>query len=159
MAASLEPKPDEINLLKSADQCEQLLNRLKKHASDQKKIYKSGKKHTLLENVTSHATSNIQSLKTWTAAISKGRQTSDPEIRRSANDLFNNVTLRVGDAEKALDHRLALGRLTREKTKCEITHDRLFPFHEADKDSEVHTPGVFGRRSMRSEPRLVIFTI
>ena len=117
MAPSLEPRHQKIDLIKSADRCEEYLNRLKKHASDRKTEYTSGKKHILLQDVITRTNTNIQSLKAWTAAIGKGRQTSDEEIKASIDAVFGNIVSRVADAREALDHRLRLGLLASEKTK------------------------------------------
>lgn len=117
MAPPLEPPPQQIDLSESADKCERRLDQLKKHATEQKANYKSGKKHRLLEDVIASCNSNIQSLKTWRAAISKGRQTSDESIRASINSVFENIILRVADARSALKHRLGLRRVALDKSK------------------------------------------
>ena len=103
MAPSVEPRHQKIDLIKSADTCEEHL--------------KSGNKHNLLQHVIKPTNTNIQSLKAWTAAIGKGRQTSDEEIKASIDAVFGNIVLRVADAKEALDHRLRLGFLASEKTK------------------------------------------
>lgn len=117
MAPSLEPAQPPINLIKSADRCEQHLNGLRKYASDSKTKYNSGKKKILLEDVITRLNSNIQSLKAWTAAITKGRQTSDEEIKASVNSVFENIVSRVDDAKEALSHRLGLSVFSSDKSK------------------------------------------
>ena len=107
-----------INLIKSADRCEQHLNWLRKYASDSKTNYNSGKKKVLLEDVITRVNSNIQSLKAWTAAITKGRQTSDEEIKASVNSVFENIISRVNDAKEALSHRLGFSVWNSDKSKC-----------------------------------------
>lgn len=120
MAPSLEPAQRPINLIKSADRCEQHLNGLRKYASDSKTKYHSGKKKVLLEDVITRVNSNIQSLKAWTAAITKGRQTSDEEIKASVNSVFENIVSRVDDAKEALSHRLGFSVLNFAKSKCVV---------------------------------------
>lgn len=117
MAPSLEPRRQKIDLIKSADTCEEHLSRLKKHASDLKSKHSSGKKNILLDDVIKRSNTNIQSLKAWTAAIGKGRQTSDEDIKASIDAVFGNIVSRVADSKDALDHRLGLGFLASEKTK------------------------------------------
>ena len=117
MATSPKPSHQEIDLIKSADSCEQHLSQLKKHASDLKAKHTGGKKHALLVDVVGRANTSIQALKTWTAAFSKGRQTSDESIRTSVNAVFGNIESRVTDAKEALDHRLGLGLLASERSK------------------------------------------
>jgi len=123
MAPSLDPPHQKIDLIESADRCERHLNSLRTYASDRRVKHTSGKKHALLEDVITRVNSNIQLLKAWTAAISKGRQTSDETIRSSINEVFDNILLRKADAQKALNHRLALGMLASEKTKYDMTPD------------------------------------
>lgn len=118
MAPSLEPAQRPINLIKSADRCEQHLNGLSKYARDSKTKHNSGKKKVLLEDVITRVSHNIQSLKAWTAAITKGRQTSDEEIKASVNSVFENIVLRVDDAKEALSHRLAFSMWISDKSKC-----------------------------------------
>ena len=120
MAPSLEPAQRPINLIKSADRCEQHLNSLRKYASDSKTKHNSGKKKVLLEDVITRVNSNIQSLKAWTAAITKGRQTSDEEIKASVNSVFENIVSRVDDAKEALRHRLGFSVWNSDKSKCVI---------------------------------------
>ena len=119
MAPSLEPPHPKIDLIESAAKCERHLHSLRQHARDRKVKYTTGKKHTLLEEVITRSNSNIQSLKAWTAAISRGRQTSDESIRASINAVFENIVSRKKDAQKALDHRLAL-KFSLEKFKYDI---------------------------------------
>lgn len=108
MAPSLESSQQKIDLIESAVKCERRLDSLRQHARDLKVKYTSGKKHALLEEVITRSNSNIQSLKNWTAAISRGRQTSDDSIRANIDAVFENILSRKKDAQKALDHRLAL---------------------------------------------------
>lgn len=63
MASSLEPAQRPINLIESADRCEQHLNSSKKYANNSKTKHNSGKKKVLLEDVITSVNSNIQSLK------------------------------------------------------------------------------------------------
>lgn len=118
MAPSLEPPQRPINLIESADKCEQHLNWLMKYASDSKANHNSGKKRVLLEDVITRVHSNIYSLKTWTIAITKGRQTSDEEIKASVKAVFENIVSRVDDAREALSHRLGFSLWTSDKSKC-----------------------------------------
>ena len=118
MAPSLEPAKQPINLIESADRCEQHLNSLRKYASDGKTKHNSGKKKVLLEDVITRVNSNIQSLKAWTAAITKGRQTSDEEIKASVNAVFENIVSRVADAKEALSRRLGFSMWNSDKSKC-----------------------------------------
>ena len=108
MAPALESSRPKIDLIESAVKCERHLDNLRQYARDRKAKYTTGKKHALLEEVITRSNSNIQSLKAWTAAISRGRQTSDENIRASINAVFENILSRKKDAQKALDHRLAL---------------------------------------------------
>ena len=108
MAPSLESHHPKIDLIESAVKCERRLDGLRQYARDRKVKYTSGKKHAVLEEVITRSNSNIQSLKAWTAAISRGRQTSDENIRASIHAVFENIVSRKKDAQKALDHRLAL---------------------------------------------------
>lgn len=117
MAPSPKPGQHPINLIDSANKCEKDLNRLRKHASD-RKTKQNGAKKILLEEVITRVNSNIQSLKNWTAAIAKGRQTQDEERKASVDAVFNNIELRVKDAEKALDHRLDFALLASKKSRC-----------------------------------------
>lgn len=117
MARPLEPSSQQINLSESADKCERRLDQLKKHATEQKANYRSGKKHRLLGDVIASCNSNIQSLKAWRAAISKGRQTSDESIRASIDSVFENIIARVADAKAALKHRLGLSFVAFDKSK------------------------------------------
>ena len=117
MEASLEPPHEKIDLIKSADTCEDHLNRLKRYASDLTSQYPSGKKNVLLKDVVARSNTSVQSLKAWAAAIGKGRQTSDEAIKASIDAVFGNIILRVANAREALDHRLRLGLLASEKTK------------------------------------------
>lgn len=110
-----------IDLIESADRCQRRLDRLRAHASDRKVKHTSGKKHALLEDVITRLNSNIQLLKAWTAAISKGRQTSDEKIRSSINEVFENIVSRKEKAQKALDGRLARGWLASERSKYDTT--------------------------------------
>lgn len=121
MATSPQPSHERIDLIKSADRCEQHLNYLRKHASDLKIKHAKGKKHDLLKDVITRGNVNIQSLKAWTAAVSKGRQTSDESIRASVNAVFENIVARVADAKEALDHRLGLRLLVSQKSKYVMT--------------------------------------
>lgn len=123
MPPSLEPPRQEIDLIESADRCERYLNHLRTHATDRKVKHTSGKKHALLEDVITRLNSNIQLLKAWTAAISKGRQTSDEAIRSSINQVFEYIVSRKEDAQKALDDRLTLGLLASKKSKYDTTPD------------------------------------
>lgn len=118
MEFSLEPAQRPINLIKSADRCEQHLDGLRTYASDSKIKYNSGKKKILLEDVIARLNSNIKSLKAWTAAITKGRQTSDEEIKTSVNAVFENIISRVNDAKGALSHRLGFSVWNSDKSKC-----------------------------------------
>lgn len=118
MAPSLESPHPKIDLIESAVKCERQLDSLRKYAHDRKDKY-TGKKHALLLEVITRSNSNIQSLKAWTAAISRGRQTSDENIRASINAVFENIVSRKKDAQKALDHRLAL-KISLEKRKYDI---------------------------------------
>lgn len=118
MAPSLEPAQRPINLIESADRCEQHLNMLRKYASDRKAKHSSGKKRVLLQDVIIRVNSNIQSLKTWTIAITKGRQTSDEEIKASVKAVFENIVFRVDDAKEALSRRLGFSFLSSDKSKC-----------------------------------------
>ncbi|KAL8794605.1 MAG: hypothetical protein Q9195_002801 [Heterodermia aff. obscurata] len=122
MAPSLESSNPKIDLIESAVKCELRLDSLRQHARDLKVKHTSGKKHALLEEVITRSNSNIQSLKAWTAAISRGRQTSDESIRASINEVFENILSRKKDAQKALDHRLALV-FALEKYKKEAVED------------------------------------
>jgi len=144
MAPSLEPPRQKIDLIESADKCGDHLDHLRKHASDRKVKHASGKKHALLEDVITRVNSNIRLLKAWTAAISKGRQTSDETIRSSINDVFENIVSRKVDAQRALDHRLALGLLASEKSKYGITPDPTQIV--ADLEIGKQTSNVSGRR-------------
>ena len=117
MEPPLEPPRQRIDLIKSADRCEQHLNSLKRHATDLKIKHSSGKKHVLLKEIITRSNASIQSLKAWTAAIRKGRQTSDENIRASVNAVFGNIVSRVADARDALDHRLGLSFMASEKSK------------------------------------------
>ena len=146
----MEPRHQKIDLIKSADTCEEHLNRLKKHASDLKTQYTIGKKHILLEDVVTRSNTHIQSLKAWTAAIGKGRQTSDEEIKASIDAVFGNIVSRVADAKEALDHRLRLGLWASEKTKYAITQARLCTQALADIAVEKQTVNVFTKHSTRS---------
>lgn len=121
MAPSLEPPRQKIDLIESADRCERHLNRLRTYASDRKVKHTSGKKHALLEDVITRVNSNIQLLKAWTAAIRKGRQTSDETIRSSINEVFENIVSRKAKAQKALDDRLGRGLLASERSKYDTT--------------------------------------
>ena len=113
------PQPGQpIDLIETANRCEQHLNQLRKYASNSKTKHNSAKKKTLLENVITRVNDNIQSLKTWTAAIAKGRQTTDEGKKASVNAVFNNIESRVKDAEKALSHRLEFPIWTSDKSKC-----------------------------------------
>ena len=127
MAPALGTPHQTIDLIQSAATCERHLNNLRQHARNHKVKYTSGKKHALLEDVITRSNSNIQSLKAWTAAITKGRQTSDESIKASINAVFDNIVLRKKDAQKALDHRLELGLLATDKSKC----DPVFPSRAA----------------------------
>lgn len=118
MAPSLEPAQQPINLIKSADRCEQHLSSLRKYASDSKKKHNSGKKKVILEDVIARLNSNIQSLKAWTAAITKGRQTSEEEIKASINAVFENIISRAADAKEALSRRLDFSSWKLDKSKC-----------------------------------------
>lgn len=118
MAPSLEPPQRPINLIESADRCEQHLDWLRKYASDSKAKHNNGKKRVLLKDVITRVNSNIQSLKTWTIAITKGRQTSDEEIKASVKAVFENIVSRVDDARKALSHRLGFSMWTSDKSKA-----------------------------------------
>ena len=120
MAPSLKPAQQPIDLIKSADRCEQHLNGLRTYASDSKTKHNIGKKKILLEDVIIRVNGNIQSLKTWTAAIAKGRQTSDEEIKASINSVFENIVSRVHDAQKALSRRLGFSIWTSDKSKCVV---------------------------------------
>ena len=124
MAPSLKPGQHPINLIESARKCEKDLNRLRKHASD-RKTKQNGAKKALLEDVITRVNSNIQSLKNWTAAIAKGTQTQDEERKASVNAVFNNIELRVKDAEKALNHRLGFTLLPSKKSRCVSLQDCL----------------------------------
>ena len=117
MAPSSELRRPKVDLIKSADTCREILNRLKEHASDRKSVYTSGKKHIILQDVITRTSTNILSLKAWTAAIGKGRQTSDEEIKASIDAVFGIIVSSIADAREALDHRLRLGPLTSEKTR------------------------------------------
>lgn len=144
MAPHLEPHRQAIDLIESADNCERHLNRLRTHASGRKVKHTSGKKHALLEDVITRVNSNIQLLKAWTAAISKGRQTSDEAIRSSINDFFESIVLRKKDARKALDDRLALGLLASKKSKYDTTPDSTQ--NVADLGTGKQSSNVSGRR-------------
>ena len=109
----------QIDLIESADRCVRHLGRLRKRADDLKSKYTSGKKKDL-EYVIGCADSNIGSLKAWTAAFHRGRQTSDQNIRASTNAVFDNIISCVADAKKVLDHRLGLHRWAR-KSKYDMT--------------------------------------
>ena len=117
MALPSESSPEPIDLSESAKKCERRLDHLRKHATEQKTIITSGKKHRLLEDIIASCNTHIQSLKAWRAAINKGRQTSDESIRDSINFFFENIISRVADAQAALKHRLGLSRYALDKSK------------------------------------------
>ena len=114
MATTLEPREQLIRLIESA---EQSLNRLKKHASDSKAKHSSAEEKLLLDDVIKRVNSNIASLKAWTAAINKGRQTSDTEIIATINSIFDRILSCVAEATERLNHRLGLSILRR-GSKC-----------------------------------------
>ena len=118
MAPSLKPARRPIDLLDSAERCRQHLDSLREYAKDSRAKHSSGEKKLVLDEVIARVNSNIQALKAWTAAIHKGRQTADEEIKTSVNAVFDNIVPRVHDARKALSHRLKLSRLGSNKSKC-----------------------------------------
>ena len=126
MAPSPQPGQRPINLTETADRCEQHLDHLRRHASDSKRKHNSAKKKELLEGVITRVTGNIQSLKSWIAAIAKGRQTADEEKKASINAIFNEIITRVEDAEKALDHKLELRMWTFRKSECAMLRAYLY---------------------------------
>ena len=115
MASSLKPAERPIDLIESANRCKEHLDSLRKHASDGKTKHNSGKKKVLLEDVITRVNSNIQALGAWTAAIHRGRQTLNEEIKASVNAVFDNIVSRVHDAKKALNHRLGFSILNKSK--------------------------------------------
>ena len=120
MAPSQEPRQQPINLIESAERCERRLNRLKRHATDCKTKHNSGKKKKLLEDVIARVHGNVASLKAWTAAIMKGRQTGDTEIIVAINAVFENIVSRADEANTTLNHRLNLSRLAFNKSKSVV---------------------------------------
>ncbi len=118
MAPSLKPTSQPIDLIDSAERCKQHLDSLREYASDSRAKHNRGKKKVVLEEVITRVNSNIQALKAWTAAIHKGRQTHDEEIKTLVNAGFDNIVSRVHDAKKALSHRLKLAKFGFDKSKC-----------------------------------------
>ena len=116
MATTLEPRQQLIRLIESAEKYEQSLNRLKKHANDSKEKHSSAEKKLLLDDVIKRVNSNIASLKAWTAAINKGRQTSNTEIIATIDSVSNALSY-LDDATEILNHRLGLSILPR-GSKC-----------------------------------------
>lgn len=116
--SNLQPTQQAINLFRSAYRCEQHLDCLKKYASDSKVRYNNGKKKVLLENVIARLNSNIQSLKAWSLAIAKQRQTPDEEFQTSIHSTFVKITSRVDDVKEILSHRLKSSVSSSAKSKC-----------------------------------------
>ena len=118
MAPSLKPTSQPIDLIDSVERCMQHLDSLREYASDGRAKHNSGKKKVVLEEVITRVNSNIQALKAWTAAIRKGRQTTDEEIKTTINAVFDIIVSRVHDAKKALSLRLKPSMFRSNKAKC-----------------------------------------
>ena len=109
-----------IDLIETADRCEQRLEGLKTFAYNSRVKHNSKGKKILLDDVITRIKSNIQSLRAWTAAIVKGRQTKDEQIKASVNEVFKNIISRTADASQGLKHRLEISILRSDKSKCGV---------------------------------------
>ena len=114
------PSQRPINLIEIADRCQQHLEGLKKYAYDSKTKHNSKEKKILLDDVVTRIKSNIQSLTAWTAAIAKGRQTKDEDIKASVKEVFENIISRTADALQGLKHRLDISMLRSNRSKCGV---------------------------------------
>lgn len=92
-------------LIEAACKCQTHLEALGQYAQKSKAEHYTSETKTLLDEVVRHTNGSIGSLKTWTAEIEKGRQTSDESIIITVNASFEQLEECITTAEVALDHR------------------------------------------------------
>ena len=95
-------------LIEAARTCQTHLETLGQYAQKSKGEHYTSATKTLLDEVARQTNGSIGSLKTWTAEIEKGRQTSDEKIINTVNAYFEQLEEGITAAQVALDHRLHL---------------------------------------------------
>lgn len=98
-------------MIDTARECDNLLEQLKQHADRSKRRHLTTATLSLLDEVVGHVTGNSNALKAWSAAVGKGRQTTDPNIIRTVDEHFRQLEKRIAHVESALRHRLGLRML------------------------------------------------
>ena len=123
---SLKHSQQPIDLIESARRCEQRLNQLRKFASDSRTKHNSGKKKNLLDDVVTRINDNVHSLRAWIAALAKGRQTREENIKASVDEVFDNIVLLTNDASRVLAHRLGFSIFVSDESKCAVSRGCIF---------------------------------